>query len=300
MQSRVVSLALGVLSMLWFAVASAGCAPGQVLVDFSVRRRPELSLSHLGPSLALVLDAPAAVGAVVRPEFERLVREGAAELSLVEPSRAALLFVVTDVRESWQRGVGEDLVTHTNVEGNYRVERTYRVQRSTVERVLRYRFALVHRATRRVLLEREWTAQRSSAGALSDAELERQARAAVAAQLAMLVAERTEQASATLTDCEGACGEGYDAMLAGRLAEADRHFRAAIAQHPADTRDAGAARAMRNLAACSSALGREDEAVAWARRAAQAERGEPSGEGERLSPMFLELREMRAAIARTR
>jgi Tetratricopeptide repeat len=130
----------------------------------------------------------------------------------------------------------------------------------------------------------------------------RGARVGIAGQLAMLVAERSARRNVRMTDCEGACGEGFDAALAGRFEEAERRFRTAIEGYTPGTRDVGAARAMFNLAACTLALGRDEESDEWGRRALQAAPGEDvlRSYGDRASPMSRDLRAFRAALAQVR
>lgn len=117
-----------------------------------------------------------------------------------------------------------------------------------------------------------------------------------------MVADWSESTSVRLVDCEGQCGAGYDAALAGRFIEAEQHFRAAVAQYTPGVRDGTAAIALSNLAACVALAGREIEAAEWSRRAWHADPGNPhiAVRSETLGEREQHLRELRVALARLR
>lgn len=173
---------------------------------------------------------------------------------------------------------------------------------------VRYRWTLMQRTTQRVLLSGQWASVRSddSVGSfgcegreVNTVALRREARAGIGAQLAHMVADWSERTFVQLLDCEGRCGVGYEAALAGRFAEAERHFRAAVERYTPGSRDGAAAIAFHNLSACVALRGWHIEAAALLQRARQADPGnrEFDDRGSAMSDRDRQLRGMRTRLA---
>jgi hypothetical protein len=309
MQTRSARISLGLL-LLWASLAVA-CVPHAVRLDVDVRRRAELSLGRFGDSIALVMNAPPEVSAVVLPEFARLVRDGQRDLALADPARASLVFVVSDVREESIEQPNSRRSSETYYVNNQRVSVHCTVGGTFYRRTVRFRWTLVQRTPQRVLLSREWASVRwdDSAGlsgcegrAVDTVALLREARAGVGAYLANMVADWSESTFVRLVDCEGLCGAGYDAALAGRFGEAERHFRAVAERYTPGTRDGAAAIAFHNLSECAALAGRYTEAAELSQRARQADPGNPEVvyRGSEMSDREQQLRGIRIELARLR
>ncbi|MFO0560265.1 MAG: tetratricopeptide repeat protein [Polyangiales bacterium] len=309
MQTRFARISFGLL-LLWASLAVA-CAPHWVRLDVDARRRAELSLGRFGDSIALVMDAPREVSAVALPEFARLVREGQRDLALADPARASLVFVVSDVREESTEVASSRQSEEVRYVNNRPVSVGCSVSGTSYRRTVRFRWTLVQRTTQRVLLSREWASVRSdsSAGfsgcnvrAVDTVALLREARAGVGEDLANMVADRSESTLVRLVDCEGLCGAGYDAALAGRFAEAERHFRAAVERYTPGARDGAAALAFHNLSECASLAGRHNEAAEFSQRAWHADPSNPeiAHRGGEMSEREQQLRGLRMELARLR